>query len=69
MGPNDAQIVRIFSREERVLIADFTMKATGNAEIVVEAEAGHTRILPPLPQQLRQYPVPAARSRSPPHHR
>ncbi|MFJ9712298.1 hypothetical protein [Streptomyces sp. NPDC101234] len=42
MGPNDAQIVRIFSREEKGLIADFTLKANGNAEIVVEAEAGHT---------------------------
>ncbi|MFF3989185.1 hypothetical protein ACFY0B_31945 [Streptomyces sp. NPDC001797] len=52
MGPNDAQIVRIFSREEEGLIADFTLKATGNAEIVVAAKAGHTRILPPLPQPM-----------------
>jgi hypothetical protein len=42
MGPNDAQIVRIFSREEKGQIADFTLDPGKNAEIVLEAEAGDT---------------------------
>ncbi|MEV6170992.1 hypothetical protein AB0L99_22505 [Streptomyces sp. NPDC051954] len=42
MGPNDAQIVRVFSREPKGPIADLTLDPTKDAEIVVEAEAGDT---------------------------
>ncbi|WP_320783382.1 hypothetical protein [Streptomyces sp. CRN 30] len=42
MGPNDAQIVRVFSREPKGPIADVTLDPTKDAEIVLEAEAGAT---------------------------
>ncbi|MER5751690.1 hypothetical protein [Streptomyces sp. NPDC002088] len=42
MGPNDAQIVRVFSREPKGPIADFTLDPKTDAEIVLEAEAGGT---------------------------
>ncbi|MHC3468260.1 hypothetical protein ACYF6T_06075 [Streptomyces sp. 7R007] len=42
MGPNDAQIVRVFSREPNGDIADLTLDPKSNAEIVLEAEAGRT---------------------------
>ncbi|MEV5841442.1 hypothetical protein ACGF3G_13740 [Streptomyces sp. NPDC048179] len=40
MGPNDAQIVRIFSREEKGKIADVTLAPGSDALVVLEAEAG-----------------------------
>ncbi|MEV6666759.1 hypothetical protein [Streptomyces nigra] len=42
MGPNDAQIVRVFSREPKGAIADITLDPKTDGEIVVEAEAGDT---------------------------
>ncbi|MEV6105116.1 hypothetical protein AB0M28_10425 [Streptomyces sp. NPDC051940] len=40
MGPNDAQIVRVFSREPTAPIADCTLDPTKPGEVVLEAEAG-----------------------------
>lgn len=42
MGPNDAQIVRVFSREPGGAIADATLNPQKDGEIVLEAEAGRT---------------------------
>ncbi|MGW1215552.1 hypothetical protein ACWD5F_38565 [Streptomyces sp. NPDC002499] len=42
MGPNDAQIVRVFSREPSGKIADSTLDPQKDGEIVLEAEAGRT---------------------------
>ncbi|MDX6348084.1 MAG: hypothetical protein QOF84_2874 [Streptomyces sp.] len=42
MGPNDAQIVRVFSREPKGSIADVTLDSHTDAEIVIDAEAGGT---------------------------
>ncbi|MCD7443940.1 hypothetical protein K4B79_37745 [Streptomyces lincolnensis] len=42
MGPNDAQIVRVFSREPGAAIADTTLNPQKDGEIVLEAEAGRT---------------------------
>ncbi|MGW3285486.1 hypothetical protein ACWDR3_12685 [Streptomyces sp. NPDC001002] len=42
MGPNDAQIVRVFSREPSGPIADSTLDPQKDGEIVLEAEAGET---------------------------
>ncbi|WP_460068705.1 hypothetical protein [Streptomyces sp. YKOK-I1] len=40
MGPNDAQIVRVFSRRVDGSIADVTLSPGSDAEIQLEAEAG-----------------------------
>ncbi len=42
MGPNHAQIIRVFTRETGSTIADFVLDATKPAEVVVEVEAGAT---------------------------
>ncbi|MGW6904571.1 hypothetical protein [Streptomyces sp. NPDC054940] len=42
MGPNDAQVVRVFSREPGSPISDVTLDPGQNGEIVLEAEAGRT---------------------------
>lgn len=42
MGPNDAQIVRVFSREPGGDVADATLNPKKDGEIVLEAEAGGT---------------------------
>jgi len=41
MGPNDAQLVRVFTREAGGAISDETAKSGSAFEIVVEAEAGY----------------------------
>ena len=40
MGPNDAELVRVFTRKPGEDIADATFPYNENIEIVVEAEAG-----------------------------
>lgn len=42
MGPNDALIVRVFSREPDGTVADVTLHPQKDGEIVPEAEAGRT---------------------------
>ena len=42
MGPNHAQIIRVYTREVGSPIADFVLDATKPAEVVVEVEAGAT---------------------------
>ncbi|GAA3973333.1 MULTISPECIES: hypothetical protein [Streptomyces] len=42
MGPNDAQIVRVFSRGLKGPIADLTLNPNSEGEVVLEAEAGET---------------------------
>jgi hypothetical protein len=42
MGPNDAQIVRVFSRQLKGGIADFTLDPDQDGDVVLEAEAGDT---------------------------
>jgi hypothetical protein len=42
MGPNHAQIIRVYTRETGSSIADFVLDATKPAEVVVEVEAGTT---------------------------
>lgn len=42
MGPNDARIGRVFSREVNDTIADFTLDPNTNGVVVLEAEAGET---------------------------
>jgi hypothetical protein len=40
MGPNDAEIIRVYTREKGGTIADVTLDSGSDAEIVVEVEAG-----------------------------
>lgn len=40
MGPNEAQIVRIFTRQAGVTVSDSTLDSTKDAEVVFEVEAG-----------------------------
>jgi hypothetical protein len=40
MGPNDAQIIRVYTRELGAVIADFTIDSGKDAEVVVDVEAG-----------------------------
>lgn len=40
MGPNDAQLVRVFTREAGGAVSDTTAASGSDFEIVVEAEAG-----------------------------
>lgn len=40
MGPNDAELSRVFTREVGGTIADISLSLTNDFEIVVEAEAG-----------------------------
>jgi hypothetical protein len=42
MGPNHAQIIRVYTRQVGSPIADFVLDATKPAEVVVEVEAGTT---------------------------
>jgi hypothetical protein len=42
MGPNEAQIIRVYVRETGSTVADATLAATATAEVVVEVEAGST---------------------------
>jgi hypothetical protein len=42
MGPNEAQIIRVYVREAGGTVADSTLASTANAEVVVEVEAGTT---------------------------
>ena len=42
MHPNDAELVRAFTREKGTLIGDITFPVTDDFEIVVEARAGST---------------------------
>lgn len=40
MGPNDAELVRVFTREVDAAIADVTFPVTEDFQVVVEVEAG-----------------------------
>lgn len=40
MGPNDAELVRVFTREVGAAIADVTFPVVDDFEVVVEVEAG-----------------------------
>lgn len=42
MGPNDAEAVRVFTRESGATIADVTFPVNADFEILVDAEAGNT---------------------------
>lgn len=42
MGPNDAEVVRVYTREKNGAIADVTLDSGTDAEVVVEVEAGST---------------------------
>ncbi len=42
MHPNDAELVRVYTREKGTLIGDITFPVTDDFEIVVEAKAGST---------------------------
>ncbi|SEE74075.1 hypothetical protein SAMN05216489_08103 [Streptomyces sp. 3213] len=42
MGPNDVELVRVFTRRPKSPIADVTFEATGEIEVVLEAECGST---------------------------
>lgn len=40
MGPNDAEIIRVYTRQAGSQVADDTIDSGSNAEVVIEAEAG-----------------------------
>ena len=40
MGPNDVEVVRVFTKEQGSTIADVTFKVDTPFEVIVEAEAG-----------------------------
>jgi hypothetical protein len=40
MGPNDTELVRVYTREAGRTIADLTLPVTADGEVVVQAEAG-----------------------------
>ncbi|MEV2196235.1 hypothetical protein AB0I02_35440 [Streptomyces phaeochromogenes] len=40
MGPNDVELVRVFTRRLKGTIADVTLEATSEFEVVLEAECG-----------------------------
>jgi NAD dependent epimerase/dehydratase family enzyme len=42
MGPNDAEIVRVYTREKSGTVADVTLDSGSDAAVVVEVEAGST---------------------------
>jgi hypothetical protein len=42
MGPNHAEIIRVYTREPGNTIEDLTLDSAANAEVVVEVEAGQT---------------------------
>jgi hypothetical protein len=42
MGPNHAEIIRVYTREPGSTIEDLTLNSAANAEVVVEVEAGRT---------------------------
>src|SRR5689334_22892691 len=42
MGPNHAEIIRLYTREPGNTIEDLTLDSAANAEVVVEVEAGQT---------------------------
>jgi len=42
MGPNDTELVRVYTREPGDTVADLTLPITANGEVVIEAEAGST---------------------------
>jgi hypothetical protein len=42
MGPNDVEVVRVFTRRVKATIADITLAKDEDFEVVVEAEAGRT---------------------------
>ena len=44
MGPNDAQIIRVYTREKGAVIADVTLDSGADAEVVVDVEAGSAAI-------------------------
>src|SRR5882672_5804492 len=52
MGPNDVQIIRVYTREKGAVIADFTIDSGKDAEVVVEAEAGLAALGNGSPWQL-----------------
>jgi hypothetical protein len=42
MGPNDAEIIRVYTREPGSPVADFTLDASKPGEVVVEVQSGIT---------------------------
>ncbi|MBK6011395.1 hypothetical protein [Streptomyces sp. MBT53] len=42
MGPNNAELARVFTRRPKSTIADVTFEANGEIEIVLEGECGST---------------------------
>jgi hypothetical protein len=42
MGPNDVELVRVWTREPSDTIQDVTISTAGNGVVIVEAEAGTT---------------------------
>ncbi|MFJ9123471.1 hypothetical protein ACIRJS_05265 [Streptomyces sp. NPDC102340] len=40
MGPNDVELVRVFTRRLKGTIADVTLEATSEFEVILEAECG-----------------------------
>ena len=42
MGPNNAELARVFTRRPKSTIADVTFEASGEIEIVLEGECGST---------------------------
>jgi hypothetical protein len=42
MGPNHAEVIRVYTREPGSTIEDLTLDSSTNAEVVVEVESGRT---------------------------
>jgi hypothetical protein len=40
MGPNDVEIIRVFTKEASGTVADTTLDSSADAQVVVEVEAG-----------------------------